>query len=112
VWPDGGNFCEKEEIHMQIHITSRGHDLSDHLQSYIEEKVQKLAKYSHGNCEVHVVMERGSPGQIVEITFYGLHKTMHGRELGDNVRGCIDKAVSKLEAQIRKQKEKLTERRV
>ncbi len=96
---------------MQIEITSRGHNLSEHLQQYIEEKVRKLEKYVHGTSEVHVVMERGSPGQIVEITFYGLHKTMHGREIGDNVRGCIDKAVSKIEAQIRKQKEKLTERR-
>ncbi len=96
---------------MRIDITSRGHSLSDHLHDYIETKVDKLGKYAHNDCEAHVVMERGAAGQIVEITFHGLHKVMHGREIGDNVRACIDKAVSKVEAQIRKRKDKLTDRR-
>ncbi|MBI1387453.1 MAG: ribosome-associated translation inhibitor RaiA [bacterium] len=96
---------------MQISITSRRHSLSDHLREYVEKKIEKLGKYVQGAGEAHVVMERNDTGQIVEIRFHGLHKIMHVRELGDNVRGCIDKAVDKIEQQIKKQKEKLVEKR-
>ncbi len=96
---------------MDINITSKGHTLSDHLKEYVEKKVGKLEKYAHGTCETHVVMERDINGQIVEITFHGLHKTMHGRETGETVHACIDGAVSKLEAQLRKQKEKMQEKK-
>lgn len=96
---------------MQISVTSRRHGLSDRLREYVEEKVSKLEKYVHGSSEAHVVLEKSDIGQIVEITFHGLKKTMHGREVGDNVRACIDKAVNKVETQIRKQKEKLAEKR-
>jgi len=96
---------------MQINITSRGQALSEHLQHYVEEKVGKLEKYVQGNGEVHVVLERGTTGQVVEITFHGLHKTMHAREIGDNMQACVDKAVTKIETQVRKHKDKLTDKR-
>lgn len=92
-------------------ITSRRHSLSDHLKDYIEKKVAKLEKYAQGAGEAHVVMERNDTGQIVEITFHGLQKVMHVREQGDNVLGCVDKAIEKIETQARKHKEKLTEKR-
>lgn len=95
---------------MNISITSRRNQLSDRHKAYIEEKVSKLEKYVHGTSEAHVVLEKGEIGQVVEITFHGLNKTMHGREIGDNIHACVDKVVHKLESQVRKQKEKLTER--
>lgn len=96
---------------IQISITSRRHNLSDTLKEYVEKKVSKLEKYVQGAGEAHVVMERNENGQMVEINFHGLHKVMHVRELGDNVRACIDKAVEKMESQVRKHKEKLTDKR-
>lgn len=96
---------------MQINITSRRHQLSEHLKDYVNEKVGKLEKYVHGTAEAHVVLERTDLNQIVEINFHGLNKTMHAREEDENVRACIDKAVDKIEAQVKKQKEKLVEKR-
>ncbi len=96
---------------MKLEITSRGHDLSDFLQKYIEERIQKIDKYTHGDGEAHVILERGTSGQIVEITVHALHKSMHAREEGEHVRECIDKSIGKIESQIRKHKEKMIERR-
>ncbi len=91
---------------MHIDITSRRHQLSEPLREYVERKISKLEKYAHGNCEAHVVLERNDNDQFVEITFHGLHKVLHGSDRGENVRTCIDKAVSKVEAQLRKEKDK------
>jgi len=91
---------------IKLEITSRRHQLSDHLRSYVEEKVSKLEKYAHGDCEAHVVFERSDDEQSVEITIHGLHKTMHGKESGESVLACIDGAISKVETQIRKVKDK------
>jgi putative sigma-54 modulation protein len=96
---------------MKTEITSRGHTLSDFLKDYLDKRMAKIEKYLQGEGEVHVVFERESNMQIVEITLHAMHKTMHAKEEHEEVRDCIDNAVQKIESQIRKHKEKLTERR-
>ncbi|HOJ58737.1 MAG TPA: ribosome-associated translation inhibitor RaiA [bacterium] len=97
---------------MQVNITSRNHALSDFLRDYIQKRINKLEKYVHGEGAIHVVLEREEDGpQVVDITLHAWHKVMHTREEGDKVRDCIDKAVAKIEAQMRKHKEKTTEKR-
>lgn len=96
---------------MKLEITSRGHDLTEFLQEYIEKRVNRLEKYVHGDCEVHIILERSTVGQVVEINLHAFHTVMNAREEGEHVRDCIDQAVSKIEAQLRKHKEKKIERR-
>lgn len=96
---------------MKLEITSRGHTMTDFLQDYVEKRIERLEKYVHGEGEIHVILERDTIGQIVEINMHALHKIMHAREEGEHVRDCIDKAVTKIEAQLRKHKEKITEKR-
>lgn len=96
---------------MKLEITSRGHDLTDFLREYVEKRTDRLEKYVQGEGDIHVVLERESAGQIVEITLHAFHTVMHAREEGEHVRDCIDRAVGKIEAQLRKHKEKNTERR-
>ena len=96
---------------MRLDITSKGHALSDHLKEHIETKTHKLEKYIHGTSEVHVVLERSAHGQLVEINLHAMHKVIHAREAGDTVRACIDKAITKVENQLRKLKEKRTDRK-
>ncbi|MEW6238913.1 MAG: ribosome-associated translation inhibitor RaiA [Candidatus Omnitrophota bacterium] len=91
---------------IKLEITSRRHQLSEHLRDYVEEKILKLEKYAHGDCEAHVVFERSDDEQSVEVTVHGLHRTMHGKESGESVHACIDGAISKVETQIRKEKDK------
>lgn len=94
---------------MHIDITSKGHDLSDNLRSHVITKLNKLDKYIHGDAEADVVMERNHLGQIVEIKLHANHHRMHSRETTDNTLQCIDKAVQKLESQLRKLKDKMTD---
>ena len=97
---------------MKIDITGRGHGVSDLLRDYIETNLEKLNKHSHGSdSEVHVVLEREGNHQIVEITLHAMHKTIHTQEKDESVHACVDKAVNKIDKQLRKQKEKITERR-
>lgn len=96
---------------MQLEITSKGHSLSDHLRSHIAEKMGKLEKYIHGESQAHVVLERNHNGQIVEISLHANRHTMHTREMSDNVMACIDKAIAKVESQLRKIKEKMTDKK-
>lgn len=96
---------------MKLEVTSRGHTVTEFLQDYIEKRVNRLDKYIHGDGEVHVILERGAVGQVVEINLHALHTVMNAREEGEHVRDCVDEAVNKIEAQLRKHKEKITERR-
>ena len=96
---------------MLLEITSKGHSLSDHLDQHIHEKLERLEKYIHGASDAHVVLERSHQGQIVEINLHAMHHTIHAREVSDNVMACIDKAVTKVENQLRRLKEKFTNRK-
>ncbi len=94
---------------MHIDITSKGHDLSENLEEKVIVKLNKLEKYIHGNSEADVLMERNHLGQIVEIKLHANRHRFHVRETTDNVLQCIDKAIHKLEAQLRKVKDKMTD---
>ena len=94
---------------MRLNITSKGHHLSESLREHVESKIGKLEKYIHGESEVHIVLERNHLGQIAEIVLHANHHRLHSRETADNVLQCIDKAVSKIETQLRKLKDKMTD---
>jgi putative sigma-54 modulation protein len=94
---------------MQIDITSKGHDLSDNLKNHVLSKLKRLDKYIHGEAEVDVLLEKNHLGQIVEIKLHANRHRLHSRETTDNTLQCIDKAVQKIESQLRKLKDKMTD---
>ena len=98
---------------MQTSYTFRNLITSDALKTHAVEKLRKLDKYLLKPIEAHVIfnVERHEhkPQHFVEITLTanGIQHVSH--ESSDDMYTSLNKAVSKLEAQLRRQKEILKE---
>jgi putative sigma-54 modulation protein len=96
---------------MQTSVTFKNIDPSDHLKSYVSEKLDRLDKYLDNPAEANVVLAVEKFRHIAEINIAGDRLTIIGSEETNDMYSAIDMALDKLEKQIKKSKQKIRERR-
>jgi ribosome hibernation promoting factor len=96
---------------VQIKISARhGHHLSDATQQFIRDKAEKLLRYFERLTSIEVTVD--VEGKLVEILAHAEHKhEFVAHESNADVLVAMDAAVSKIEAQIRRYKEKIQDHR-
>jgi putative sigma-54 modulation protein len=83
-------------------------EITDAIRGYAQEKASKLQRYFSRiiAAEVIIGMDGGSP--TVEVVVNAPHNsTFIGTHRGDDMYGCIDNAIHKVEEQIRRHKDKV-----
>jgi len=80
---------------MQTSVTFKNIEPSEHLKSYVGDKLNRFDKYLYNPAEANVVLS-------VEI---------NGKEETDDMYSAIDMVLDKLEKQIKKNKQKIREHR-
>lgn len=92
---------------MRITVKSEnGSTLDENLLDYAEEKIGKIEKM-HGNIqEADLVLSELRGRNVAEVTLKVAGKIIRAETDGSNIRGAIDRLAVKLEAQMRKYKEK------
>ncbi len=94
---------------MELSIVGRNVEITDTLRDYIEKRLKKLKKYFPRLIDVHVVLFTQKINQGVEVTVQANGITIHGEEKSEDMYASIDKVVDKLDAQLRKHKERLVD---
>lgn len=86
--------------------------VTDAMKNYIEEKLGKLEKYleDSNNVRANVVVKVKNHNQIVEITIPLKSFILRSEESQEDFYAAIDKAIDKLERQIRKNKTRIMSR--
>lgn len=92
---------------MKTTVTFRHMPASNALREHAEEKVQKFLKYLHEPVDIHVILMVEKIRQIAEVNVQSKNFTAHGVEESHDMYTSIDKVTSKVEAQLRKHKEKV-----
>jgi putative sigma-54 modulation protein len=92
---------------MQLNITFRQFGSSDALKEYTKEKVERVNKYLDRAGEAHVVLSLERHLHHAEITIHSGSWVLRGREKSEDMYASIDLAMDKIEAQLRKYKEKI-----
>jgi putative sigma-54 modulation protein len=93
---------------MQVDITGKQMDLTPSLREYVNNKVNKAEKYLHRDYGVQVILEVNKLNHICEVIVNVKGGRITASETGDEMYASIDKAVDKIEHQLRKYKEKLS----
>jgi len=96
---------------MQISVTFKNLDPSDHLKSYVQNKLNKLDKLLDNPAEANVVLSVEKIRHIAEIKITGDRLNINCREKTNDMYSSIDMAMDKLEAQIKKNKQKIKSHR-
>ncbi len=93
---------------MKIAIRGKNIKLTDALQAYVNDKVNKIGKYfDRAEIDVQVSLEVKREKHIVEVTAYVNGLILRGEEATDDMYASIDGVIEKIERQIRKYKTRI-----
>ncbi|MCP5468451.1 MAG: ribosome-associated translation inhibitor RaiA [Deltaproteobacteria bacterium] len=94
---------------MNLNVTFRHLPSSDALREHVKQKAQKVQKYLDDPIDIHAVLEVEKNRQIAEFQINAKDFRGHAVEESSDMYASIDVAMSKIESQARKFKEKITE---
>ena len=96
---------------MKYIFTGKGMEVSDSLKARVEKKLNKLDRYFREEAEATVRFKQQKGGRnIVEITIAVGGVILRAEECSNDMYLSIDRAVDKLESQIRRHRTKLDKR--
>lgn len=93
---------------MQINITGHQLDLTDSLKVYIKEKLSKIESHFDHINNIDVVLHVDKIRQQAEATIHAKGVAIHANAESENMYNSIDILAQKLDTQVLKHKEKLS----
>ena len=94
---------------MQVHISGQQFDISERLRRYVSTKLQRLERHFDHVTNVHVTLKPGRQSQCAEATVHVSGRQLHADAAGTGMHAAIDALVDKLDRQIKRHKEKLSD---
>ena len=88
---------------MNIKVNARHMNITQAIRDYVHDKASKLDRYFDRITNVEVVMDLDGGVPTVEVVVSASHNsTFVGSFRGEDMYGCIDKAIHKVEEQLDK----------
>ena len=106
--------ASSQEKSVQVSVTFRHMDASDALRSYAIEKVGRIvSKYLKNAVDAHVILDSNRHRQhnLAEINIHASQFDISARAEDPDLYAGIDFAVDKVEAQLRKHKDRINDRK-
>ncbi len=99
---------------MKIKIRGEKTEITDAMKQYAEEKIERLNKYikNHEEVTANLLFKIREPKHKIEVTIPLKGITLRVEETGNNFYSAMDTAIDKLERQIRKNKTRLSNKKV
>lgn len=99
----------KKESIMQISVTGQHLDITESLHDYVTSKLEKLERYFDKVTNVHAVLSVEKQRQKIEATIHVNGGNLFADAEDEDMYAAIDALVDKLDRQIKKHKEKLSD---
>ncbi len=98
---------------MQIQVQARHGSLADATRQKIADKVEKLGRFIErvSNIDVMVDLEKADQPIVEVVVATELKKDFRADYSSGDLWGCLDQTIDKIEQQMRKFKEKMTDHR-
>jgi len=94
---------------MQISVSFRNVDPSDHLKSYAENRMARFKKYMEEPIEIHLVLSIQKFRHTADATISANGIKIKAQEETGDLYSAIDMVLDKIEKQIKRHREKIKE---
>ena len=94
---------------MQLNLTGHHVDVTPALRDYVAGKLQRIERHFDHVSDVHCVLTVEKLLHKAEATIHLSGSTIHADSTKEDMYAAIDGLVDKLDRQVRKHKEKLTD---
>lgn len=95
-------------MQMQIELTGHHIEVTDSLRDYVNEKMAKLERHFDKVSNIHVILEVEASRHKAEATVHMSGHDVFANCTEDDMYAAIDGLVDKLDRQVKKHKEKIT----
>ncbi len=96
---------------MQISVTFRQMNASEALRAHAIDKASRMNRFFDDNSEAHVVMSTERYMHRAEVNILAHGMVICGKELSSDMYNSIDRAMEKIEKQIKRYRDKLVKLR-
>lgn len=97
---------------MQLNISGQNIEITDALKQYAEEKIEKVQRHFDHVTNTNVVLHVEKGRHLAEATMHTKGAQLHANAEGADMYAAIDSLSDKLDRQVIKHKEKMTDHRV
>jgi putative sigma-54 modulation protein len=94
---------------MQINITGHHVEVTPALRAYVTEKMQRIARHFDQVTSINVILNVEKLQQQAEATVNAAGRTIFAAESAMDMYASIDKLVDKLDRQVRRYKDRITD---
>ena len=94
---------------MQIQVSGQQIDVTPALREYVNDKFDRIARHFDQTFDVHVVLAVEKLKHVAEATLNVSQRTIHAQADAPDMYAAIDVLSDKLDVQLRKHKEKITD---
>ncbi|MBS1212098.1 MAG: yfiA [Proteobacteria bacterium] len=94
---------------MQLSITGHHVEVTDAMKNYVDEKFRRLERHFDQLIDVHVILSVEKLAQKAESTVMVNGATLFAEDTQPDMYAAIDALIDKLDRQIIKHKEKLSD---
>lgn len=94
---------------MQLSVTGHHIDVTEALRNYVQTKLAKLERHFDHMTDIHCVLTVEKLVHKAEATVHLAGGAIHADSVEQNMYAAIDLLVDKLDRQVKKHKEKLTD---
>lgn len=96
---------------MQLSVTFRNVEPAENIKAYVKTKLDRLDRFFNNPAEANVVLTVDKFRQIAEINLKGDRMHLIAKEETTDMYSAIDTAYDKLDAQLKKNKHKISDKR-
>ncbi|MDT8409979.1 MAG: ribosome-associated translation inhibitor RaiA [Wenzhouxiangellaceae bacterium] len=98
---------------MQIDVTGQNVEVTQALRAYVTEKMERLDRHFGNLIGGHVVLRLERIEHLAEgtVAVGGRTKDIHAEAVDEDMYAAIDKMTDKLDRQVRRHKQKVTNHR-
>lgn len=93
---------------MQLNLTGHHIEITDALRDYVTSKLEKIERHFDHVTNVHVILSVQKNRQMAEATIHITGNDLFANAEHDDMYAAIDALIDKLDRQVRKHKEKVT----
>lgn len=94
---------------MQIILSGHHVDITDPLRQYVSSKMERLERHFDNVTDIHVVLSVEKLRQKAEATLHLSGNNLFADATEEDMYAAIDSLVDKLDRQVKKHKEKVTD---
>ena len=96
---------------MRLQFTTRHFELKPTFKAYAEDRVLKLKRYFEQIIDVTVILASEKKSEIAEIRLHTNGHDLVGTGEGPEMGAALDQAIDRMEMQLRKHKDRISERK-